>query len=169
MGGYANSPNATSSDPTEIIGVGDVLDLTLSLDAGGAYADNDVLAAPQEVTGFFRTAGGRARLQSLVLLDEDDQGQDIDIIFLDADGSIGAENAAFAPTDTVARTIVGTVSIVQADYCDAVNSMVAAGEVNMLMKAASASTSIWVGAVCRSGTPSHSASGIRIKFGVSWE
>lgn len=152
----------------ESVPLGDVLDLTLSLDTS-AYADNDVLAAPQEVTGFFRVSGGRARLQSVVLLDEDDQGQDIDLIFLNADGSLGAENAAFGPTDAVARTVVGTLSIVAADYCDAGNSMIASGEVNMLMEAAAASTSVWVGAVVRSGTPTYTASGIRLKLGVAWE
>jgi hypothetical protein len=153
---------------TSIIGLGDVLDLTLSLDTN-AYATGDVLAAPQELTNFFRMVGGRARIQSIVLLDEDAQAQAVDIILMNATGSLGAENAAFGPTDAVARTIIATISIVAADYISAGNSHIASGEVNVLLEAATDSSSLFVGAVVRSGAPTYTAAGIRLKFGVAWE
>lgn len=161
--------NARQHTPEPIVGLSDVIPVTLSLDTS-IYADNDVLAAPQEVTNFFRKPGGTATLGSLVLLDEDDQAIDIDLLFLDATGSIGNENAAFAPTDAVARTILGRVSITSADYCDASNSQFATKTaLGLLMKAAADSTSVWVAAVVRSGTPTFTASGIRLKLGVYWD
>lgn len=159
---------ASSSVPLTTVRAGDVLALTLSLDTS-AYATGDVLAAPQELTGFFRSVGGRARLRSIVLRDYDAQAQAIDLIFMNATGSLGAENSAFAPTDGVATTIIGVVSIVAADYISATNSHIASGEVDILMEAGAATTSIFVGAVVRSGTPTYTAAGIDLALGVEWE
>jgi hypothetical protein len=151
------------------VGLGDVLDVTLSADTS-AMADNDVIAAPQEVTGFFRLPGGRGFVQTIRLLDEDLQTQDIDILFLDATGSIGAENAAFAPTDAVARTILGSVSFVAADYITSSNnSMATKSNLGLMLKCASGTTSVWVAAICRSGTPTYTASGLKLKVGVMWD
>jgi hypothetical protein len=163
------SPGQSTGKTTGVVGYGDVIDVTLSLDTS-IYADNDVLAAPQEVTGFFRTPGGRAILQNLVLLDESDQGSDIDLIFMDADGSLGAENAALGPTDTVARSIIGTVSLLASANVDLANSqLMVANGIGMMLKAASGSTSVWIGAVVRSGTPTYAASGIRLKLACLWD
>lgn len=165
----AVSPGHATGKATAVIGFGDVIDVTLSTDTN-AYADNDVLAAPQEVTGFFRVAGGRAILQNLVLLDESDQGSDIDLIFMDATGSIGNENAAFAPTDAVARTIIGTVTLLATANVDAANSQIqCANGIGMMMKAASGSTSVWVAAVVRSGTPTYAADALKLKLAVLWD
>lgn len=154
---------------TNAVALGDVIEVTLSADTA-IMADNDVIAATQEVTGFFRVSGGRAYLHSLILLDEDDQAQDIDIIFLNADGSVGNENAVFAPSDTVARTIIGAVSVTSSDYIDANTSQFAVkSNIGLLMEAASGSTSIFVAAVCRSGTPTYTASGLKLKLSVIWD
>lgn len=153
-------------EPDPIVGIGDVLDLTFSLDTS-IYADNDVLAAPQELTGAFRADGASLTLESIVLLDEDDQAQEIDIVFMNVTGSLGAENAAAAPTDAVARTIIGIVNIATTDYSDLANSQLATKRsLGLRLKAAGGSTSLWVGAILRSGTPTYTASGIRLKLGV---
>lgn len=153
-------------EPAVAVPVMDVIDVTLSVDTN-AYADNDVLAAPQEVQDFFRNPGAEVELESVVLLDESDQGQDIDLIFMDADGSLGAENAAAGPTDTVAQSIIGIVPVLQADYSDLANSQVATKrDLNLVMKAASATTSVWIGAIVRSGTPTYAADGLKLKLGI---
>lgn len=158
-----------AQEAKRVVGVSDVIDVTLSPDTS-IMADNDVIAATQEITNFFRKPGGVAYLQSVRLLDEDDQAQDIDIIFLDANGSVGAENAAYAPSDTVARTIIGQVSIVAADYADANTSQHAMkGGLGQMLKAAAGSTSVWVAAVCRGGTPTYTAAGLKLKIGVMWD
>lgn len=148
---------------------GAVISVTLSLDTS-QYADNDVLAAPQEVTNFFRTPGGRTRLNSIVWLDKDDNtAGDTDILFLNAAGSIGNENSAFSPTDAVADTIIGAVVQTSSDYIDCDNSQLACKRsIGLDMQAAAGSTSAWLGAVVRSGTPTHTASGITVKLGVTY-
>lgn len=157
----------TASAP--VVGLSDVIDVTLSAHTG-ANSDNDVIAAPQEVTNFFRYPGGTAFVHTIVLLDGDDQAQDIELVFLNADGSVGAEDAAYAPTDAVAATILGSVLIAASEYSDANTSHTATKtNVGLLMKAASAQTSVWIAAVCRSGTPTYTAAGLKLKIGVSWD
>src|SRR6478735_3764684 len=146
--------------------VADVVDVTLSADTA-ILADNDVIAAPQEVVGFFRVPGGTVKLHSVYLLDGDDQNQDIDIFFLNAAGNIGAENAAYSPDDTNAAMILGYVSLLAAShFTDNINSRSAyLGNINLMLKAAD-TTSVWVAAVCRSGTPTYTAAGLKLKLGI---
>lgn len=162
MGG---SNPLTRAEPVSTADVYDVIDVTLSLDTN-AYADNDVLAAPQEVPNVFRLPGGVVMLDSIVLLDEDDQAQDIDLVFMNATGSLGAENAAVGPTDGVAGTILGIVSVAAAEYSDLANSQIATKRgLGLPLEAAAASTSLWMGAILRSGTPTYTAAGIKLKLG----
>ena len=64
-----------------------IKEVTLTLDTG-AYADGDVMAATQEVANAVRQKGGRAVLQSVVVLDKDDQGKDFDLLILRTNVSI---------------------------------------------------------------------------------
>lgn len=150
------------------VGDGDVKKLTFSADTS-AMADNDVIAAPQEIPGFFRSTGGIAYIHSIVLADKADQAQDVEFIFLNADGSIGAENAAYAPTDAVLETITGTFLVATTDYSDATNGQtVTKTNLGLMVKAAAGSDSLWVGAVCRSGTPTYAADSLIINLGVMY-
>ncbi|MCV0395465.1 MAG: hypothetical protein K5872_22215 [Rhizobiaceae bacterium] len=145
----------------------DVVDVTLVADTN-AYADNDVLAVPQEVHSVFLEAGGTRLLHSVMLLDEADQGQDIDLLFFNADATLGTINSAVSISDADARKLIGKVSIVQADYSDLVNSQFASkGDLNMVLKAADPSASLWIGAVVRSGTPTYAADSIKLKLGLA--
>jgi len=141
----------------------DVLDVTLSLDTN-AYADGDVLAAPQEVPMVGRVRGGVVQLGSLHLLDKDDQGGILDLVFMNATGSLGAENAACAPTDAVAATIIGTVSVVAADYVDLANSQcVTKTNLKLGLKCAHNTQSLWIAAISRD-TKTYTAAGITLKL-----
>lgn len=152
-----------------VVGKSDVIDVTLSADTS-QMADNEVIAAPQEVTNFFRLPGGVAYVHSIVLLDGDDQNQDVELIFLNATGSIGNENAAYAPADAVAATILGSVLVEAADYSDAVNSRIATKtNVGLMLKAAGSTNSVWIAAVCRGGTPTYTAAALKVKIGVSFD
>lgn len=144
-----------------------VVDVTLVTDTN-AYADNDVLAVPQVVNGAVIEAGGYCRLQSVLLLDEADQAQDIDLIFFDADATLGTINDAVSINDTDAAKIVGMVHIVAADYTDLVNSQVACvSDLDLVMKAAAPSAALYIGAVLRSGTPTYAASSLKLKLGFA--
>lgn len=145
-------------------GGANVIDVTLVADTS-IYADNDVLAVPQEITGVFNRLGGRARLESIVLLDGDDQGTEIDLIFMNANGTLGTINAAVSISDADAAKIVGHVSIVAADFTDLINSQLATKRgLGLVMEAAAASSSLWIAAVVRSGTPTYTASGLKLKL-----
>jgi hypothetical protein len=152
-----------------VAGPGIVLDVTLSLDISGAYADNDVLAATQEIKHAFLRQGGRAILDTVILLDENDQAQDVDLVFLSANNAIGTENAVVSITDAHARDIIGVVNVVAADYTDLVDCQVACKrDINLHMQAGSSSTSLFIGAILRSGTPTYTAAGIKLKLALRW-
>lgn len=142
-----------------------VVDLTLSLDTS-AYADGDVLAATQEVASVTRENGGPALLESINLLDEDDNGTALDLVFFDANVALGTENSAPNISDANARNILGIVSIATGDYVDLGGARVALKrDLGLILKAASGSRSIYVAAITRGGTPTYTASGIKIRFG----
>ena len=147
---------------------GALIDVTLSLDTA-AYADGDVLADTQTVTSMFRVADGTATLDSIHVLDEDDQGQALDLIFLGANNSIGTENAAVSVTDANARDIQGRVRIGAADYYDMGGCRIATiSGIGLKLKAASGVTTGNIAAVSR-GTGTYTASGIRLKLGLTWD
>ena len=144
-----------------------VLDVTLVADTN-AYADGDVLAIPQEIVNSVAEAGTARRLTSIVVIDGDDQGTAIDLIFFDASASLGTINTAIDISDADAAKIVGIVAIAAGDFKDLINNKVAVKTgIDLIMKAASTSASLWVGAVVRSGTPTYSAGGIKLKLGFA--
>lgn len=144
-----------------------VLDVTLVADTN-AYADGDVLAIPQEIVNSVAEAGTARQLTSIVVIDSDDQGTAIDLIFFDASASLGTINTAIDISDADAAKIVGIVAIAAGDFKDLINNKVAVKTgIDLVMKAASTSASLWVGAVVRSGTPTYSAGGIKLKLGFA--
>lgn len=156
------------TDKVIALGNSEVFDLTLSLDTN-AYADGDVLAAPQEIPNFFRDAGAKAFVTSVVVVDGDDQGVAFDVVFLKSNTALGNENSAVNISAANAKAaILGSVSIVSDDYKDMINTQIANktdGDLPLLLKAATNSRSIWVGAVSR-GTGIYTASGIVLRIGV---
>lgn len=165
----SETENSTQVQRVRATGDGDVLDVTLSLNTSGAYADGDVLADTQVVTNAVRIAGGRATLQTVHVHDEDDQGQPFDLLFLDANNSIGTENAAPTITDANGRAILGKVSILSGDYYDMQAFRVATKTaIGLLLKAGSGTRDLYVAAISR-GTGTYTASGIRLKLGFEWD
>jgi len=139
-----------------------VYDVTLVLDTN-AYADGDVLAVPQEIDGVF--ANGPRKLISVTVLDEDDVGQAFDLVFMDADGTVGTINAAVTISDADARKILGIVAVAAADFKDMINNKVATKTgIELAMAPASGQYSLWVAAVAR-GAGTWTAAGIRVKLG----
>ncbi len=144
----------------------DPVEITLTLDTD-AYADGDVLFDRQELANVCRH-GRPAVLYSLQLIDEDDQGIAIDLLFLRSDQSIGTENAAFSPSDAVAREILTEVPILAADYNDYINNQQAIKQLSdtgmgVIMQPSSGH-SIYVAGVAR-GAGTFTASGVRLRVG----
>ena len=155
---------ATEKHLGQVGGHAVVLDVSLSLDTS-AYAAGDVLAEMQEVAGALRTTAGSGVIQSLVVLDKDDQAEPLDIVFMTASGSLGTENAAVSISDADAAKIIGVVEIAAGDYVDLANSRIAVlGNLSLLLDGPTG-TSIWVGAISR-GTGTYTASGITLRIGI---
>lgn len=139
--------------------------VTLSLDTS-AYSAADVLAATQEVTSFFSLQNGKAILDSIFILDEDDQGAAFDIYFMDANVALGSENSAPNISDTDARSIIARVAVATGDYADIGGCKVAQlSGLNRELKSVASSTSIYIGAVNGAGTPTYTAAGLKLRIG----
>lgn len=143
-----------------------IVDLTLSLDTG-AYASGDVLANTQVVTDALRDKNVGGTLRSLTVIDEDDQKAVFDIYFLDAASSLGAENGPPDITDAAARSLLGKVAVAVADYKDLGGVAIAHYDnLNILLRAATDSKDIYVGVINGSGSPTYTASGLKLRLGI---
>jgi len=141
-----------------------VVPLSLSL-AAAAYHSNDVLSATQELADAVRVDGGSGILQSIQVIDQDDQGQPIDIFIFSGSAALGTENAAISISDADAAQILGIVRVVANDYIDCINSMNASiNGLNIPVEVASG-TSLYVATATR-GTPTHTGSGIVLNIGI---
>lgn len=152
-----------------------VFDLTLVLDTGGAYSDGDVLSDTVELTNFFRVPGKCANVMTVSVLDEDDQGAAMDVLFLDANKSLGTANGAPNISDANARSIIGRMMVPAASFYDiggarfaSVTNNTSTGNLPLLLKGVAAATSVWVGTISR-GTGTFTAAGLRLKIGVLQE
>lgn len=142
-----------------------VIDVTLSCSASQLGA-GEVIADSQEIAGAFPKPLAVQELQSIVLIDEDDQGTAVDLVFMRALGAMGTENEVPSISDANSREIVGRVSIAAADFTDLGGAREATKvNVGLLVKAGAASSSLWVAAITRSGTPTYSASGLKLRLG----
>jgi len=148
----------------QVVTAATVIDLTLSLDTD-AYADGDVLAATQELASAVRASGTTGVIQSIGFIDDDDQGQALDIVILDSDVALGSENAAVSIADGDADNILGIVRVAAGDYIDLVGSQWAQPSFDPIVVKPVTGTSLYVAVISR-GTGTYSASGITIRFGI---
>lgn len=141
----------------------DVITISPTLDTN-AYGAGDVLFATTAVAGALRVSGGRAMLQSVCIVDVDDQKLGMTLVFLGANTALGAFNDPPDIDDTEALDLLGTVAVAAGDYVDLGGAAVATiRNIGLLVEAASG-TSIWIAAVT-GGTPTHTATGLRVKLG----
>jgi hypothetical protein len=143
----------------------DCITVTLTLDNGNAYADGDVLSATQEIAGAVRNNGETCILQSVHVTDIDDQGMAFDIIFFNANTSLGTENAAPDIDDTEVLTTIGKVSVTAADYIDlGANQIATVYGIGLPLEAGAATTSLYFATITRDA-PTYTTNGLAIKFG----
>jgi hypothetical protein len=163
----ASLPVTIASDQSTVQVETDIkyVDVTLSLHTNAGEA-LDLLADAQIVAACTRANDVESLLQSLVVIDEDDNGAVLKIIFLSASTTLGSEGAALGPADSVAREILGIVDIAAADYMDGANWKVASkNNLGIVIKPASGTDDCYVAVQLVSGTPTFSASGIRLRMG----
>jgi len=143
-----------------------VRQLTLSLSGGAAYADGDVLADFQALGSAVRQNNGTGIMQSVNILDIDDQGQALDIILASSPITLGTENEAVSISDTDASKILAGIEVATADYIDLVNSQFATkSNLGIGIQPDDGGTSIYIAAISR-GTGTYTASGITLRFGI---
>jgi len=141
---------------------------TLSTDA---YADEDILFEETELPLAVPTGGMTSTLQSIVVIDKDDQGLGFDIYILDSTQDVGAANAAENLADTILDNVLTKVSITAGDYVNLANGQIAiksfgdAGTGVKLKASTDSATSLYAFGVAQ-GAPTYSASGLVIKFGI---
>ena len=145
----------------------DLIDVTLTTDAE-AHADNDVIAQSIEIPNAVAVKGGSAIIQSVMLLDEDDEAPSVDLIFQTDNTALASdEGEAINISDTNARDILGFVNV--SNYTDLIGCQVAVKtNIGLVVKAASTTKSIWVHAVNRSGgtyTPA-ATTDLKMRIGI---
>lgn len=149
------------------MGITRIRDLTLTLNTN-QYANGDVLADTQVITEALRIPDGTGQIRSIAVLDEDDNtAYTFNVLFLDSSASVGTENDAFSITDANARTILGVVSFAAADAVDLVNSkLYAKNGLSVPIKGITGTSGIGIALAIVTGTPTHSASGIKVRVGI---
>jgi hypothetical protein len=141
-------------------------DLVLTTDTS-AYADGDVLAATQEIPDVFVDNAGEAILQSVVVLDHDNQAGALDLVFMSSGMNIGVENAAACITGNILRHVCGVLEVVDTNYVDMGGTQMATfgfNDTGFMVSGGPGSRSLHVAAISRD-TKTYSATGLELKIG----
>ena len=150
-----------------------VIRVTPTLDTG-AYADDDVFFNSTEIPSAVIGNGGASKLIGLTILNEDDVAHDIDIVFMQKSTDLGTINDVVGSnskwTNVLAKA-AGVLGVVKVDWSlssiDFVNNLVfttananpsAKSEgLPILLQAEDNSTSVFMAAISRGGTPTVAA------------
>jgi hypothetical protein len=168
---YDKHEEVSDSNPYPVsaqVGKTTVVDVTLSLNTG-PYASGEVLADTQVVAGASRVIDFGGIIQSIAVIDKDDQGAAMDIYIQDANVSMGTENSTPSISDANAASIVpgGIIAVATSDYKDLGGVKVAAIRgLSIPFKPATGTTSLYISAVNGTGTPTYTASGIVVRLGI---
>lgn len=142
------------------------VDVTLTLDTS-IYASGDVLSSTATITDAVRVNGGTGILQSVTLIDQDDQKAQLKLFIFDTNVSLGTLNAAPTISDANALSIIGTpISFEVSDYTDLGGVSVAGKEnIGKIVKSTSGTRNLFVAALNGTGTPTFTAAGIKLRLG----
>lgn len=141
------------------------VDVTLSLDTS-AYGSGDLLADAQVVAACVKADDALGILQSMQVIDEDDQKAAFTVYFASASNTWGSENSAPSISDANAREFLGYVDVAVADYKDLGGVSVASKNgLGIVVKPATGTDDIYVAVVNGTGTPTYTASGVRLRLG----
>ncbi len=141
-----------------------VIDVTPVLDTS-ILADNDVFMVAFEIPNVFNKGKAR-KLLSVVVLDTDDQAVDFDLFFSNATITLGTANSAISISDADAAKLVGSVVMTASSHStDLANSTLYTQALATGIVMQPVTSSLWVSGVVRSGTPTFTAGGMKIKLG----
>ena len=153
-----------------------ILDVTLTLDTASAYAQNDVLAATQEIVGAVPN-GSSAILTSIRLVDYAKNNAALQLWFMDSAAVIGTENAAENTADSISSAVLTVVDFAATDYTSEANWSRAVKKLGddgmgvMLVPSqtpgTTRDTSLYIGAKITDATgKTYGAGDIRLKIGL---
>ncbi|MFA5053317.1 MAG: hypothetical protein WC565_04625 [Parcubacteria group bacterium] len=163
VSGTVTATIGASENVIGLVGASDIVVTVTPTCDTNIYGSGDLLFDSTEIAGAVRVAAGICILQSLTLLDKDDQGVSMTLVFANAATDFGTLNAVPDPDDTECATILGTVEIAAGDYVDMGAARVATlTNLGLMMKAAA--TSLYVAAIVGTGTPTYSASGLVLQL-----
>lgn len=163
---FSGDPLSASNPlPTQAGAFIDVISVTPTVLNADALDAGDVAFDSAEVAGAVRVSAGKSLLQSLVVIDRDDQKAQLRLVFLGANTSLGTKDSAPDIDDTEALDVLGTIEVAAADYIDlGANSVATIRNIGLLLKPTTG-TSVWVAAFT-SGTPTYTTGGLRLKLGL---
>lgn len=155
---------STADVPT--YGVIQYVEVTLTTDTA-AYASGDVIADTQIVAAAVRANDAKGVLHSVTIIDQDDQKALLYIYLLSANVSMGTENSAPSISDANALEILGPpVAIAVADYYDLGGVSIAGKDaIGKVVKPATGTDDLYVAVVNGTGTPTYTASGLKLRLG----
>ena len=154
------------NNSNQVRGYGDVLELTPVMDTS-AYTANDVWFDTTAIASALPTSGGACEITSIMILDEDDQtAAAVTLYFFRSNVSLGTFNGAPNISDANARELQGTVAFAAGDFVDVGGAKVGTVR-NVGLIYESTGTSMFVAGTC-AGTPTQTASGIKIRIGVKY-
>ena len=166
---------------------GNIVRVTPELDTS-AYGNNDVFFNATEIPNAVRGNGGCSRLIGITILNEDDVAHDIDIIFMQKETDLAnALNVAVGTgskwTNVLAKA-AGVLGVVKVDWSTNSVDMVAnliyhtssgnhgaavTSGLPMLLQAEDDSTSVFMAAVSRGGTPTTAADDYQFAFHIEYK
>ena len=145
----------------------DVITLTPATTTAECVA-GDVIFQADELPNMVSVPAGTCMVHSIGILDDDDNGQDIDIVFMDTTGLLDAGDDGGeidAADGVIPDAILGVVQITS--YFDGILWQYGyKTNIGLVLKAPSASTSIYVAAVNRGSTATWTAAGLRLQIGI---
>ena len=129
-------------------------------------ADGDVIFTFTEIPNAVAVDGGSCLLHSVQLLDDDDNGAKIDLVFQTNDTTLGTIGEAVSESDANAGNILGYVQL--ETYFDGINWQISSKtNIGLVLKAASGTKSLYVAGVNRNGdAQTATAAGIHLRIGV---
>lgn len=146
-----------------------LIDLTPTVDTGGAYADNDLIGSKLTLANAVRQPGAGGVIESVTVIDEAAQGAALDIVFFTADptATTFTDQAAEAIADGDGPKILAIVSVAGGDYVALAGCSVATkNALNIAFVLPAGETALYA-AIVSGGTPSFgNAADLTLRVGI---
>lgn len=128
----------------------------------------DVVAATQVVAACTPGNDFKALLQSVTVIDTDDQKANLRIVFFSANTALGTEDSAPDIDDTEILTILGWVDVLVADYVDfGANSVAHKSNVGIVVTPATGTDDIYMAIYTHTAsTPTYPSGIITVRLGL---